>query len=139
MASTKLIFYKAEYGDWTDKLIAWWTKSPYSHVEIVLKENSCFSASPREDLVRIKNIDIESGHWDAVETNLKIDLTRIGNILNKKYDWLGIFLSETIPLDIHDRGKWYCSEGCSYVLRLDETRVSPGELYETALKHKIDV
>ena len=34
MASNiRLAFYKGK-GDWVDKVIKWWTKSQYSHVEV---------------------------------------------------------------------------------------------------------
>ena len=42
----RLAFYKGK-GDWVDKLVRWWTKSQYSHVEVVVG-NTWISSSPRD-------------------------------------------------------------------------------------------
>ena len=49
--AVRLAFYKGE-GDWVDKLVRWWTKSQYSHVEVV--GNMWVSSSPRDGGVNAK-------------------------------------------------------------------------------------
>ena len=34
----KIAFYKGQ-GNWLNKIIRWWTKSPYSHAELILPNN----------------------------------------------------------------------------------------------------
>ena len=42
----KLAFYKGK-GNWKNKVIRWWTKSPYSHVELILPDGDTWvSISP---------------------------------------------------------------------------------------------
>ncbi len=70
--------------------------------------------------------------WDYVD--IEIDEYILEAVYDehqgKGYDWLGIFFSQWIPLNIHQKSKCYCSEFCAEVLQLDKTGVSPQELYE---------
>lgn len=128
----ELYFYKAEYGSWVDKLIAWWTDSKYSHVELHVGNGQFFSSSPREGEVRYKYIDIKQEHWDIVllPVDTKVDLIRMEGLIGKKYDWLGIFMHQFLPLNTQWSFKWWCSEAIGYVLGLDNFRINPQELYE---------
>ena len=51
----RVAFYKGE-GNFFDKLIRWWTKSSYSHCELIFSDGIFFSADPRDGGVRYKNI-----------------------------------------------------------------------------------
>ncbi len=140
----RFAFYKAEYGDWLDKLIAWYTRGPYSHVEMFFeKDNICFSSSPRDGGTRWKTIpDIKtSGKWVIVDTpyvdenKLKI---KCNAQLGKKYDWFCIFFNFVIPFDIHDPKRWICSEICAkLVLKLKYAfKFSPNSLFKEVTKCK---
>lgn len=48
--AVRLAFYKGE-GDWVDKVVRWWTKSQYSHVEVIVGD-TWYSSSPRDGGVR---------------------------------------------------------------------------------------
>ena len=56
----------------------------------------------------------------------------------KDYDWKGIFLSQFIPADIHDKEKWFCNEICGEVLKKagviniirDTNEYNPGSFQE---------
>lgn len=137
---TRLAFYRAEYGNIVDKTIALWTSSLYSHVEIVVGDDPrtayWYSTSPRLLRITKRHINYDPDKWRLIDVD--IDLDRLEKIYNEtkgaKYDFLGILLSEIIPLDIHNQNRWYCSEWCSYVLDLENTRMSPQKLYEEITK-----
>jgi hypothetical protein len=98
----KLAFYKgnqphSENSQFFDKAICLWTRSPYSHVEMIFDASEwprgmlaaevekqgktiqpgdplnwpyirlCFSSSPRDGGVRFKWIDIDPAQWDVRE------------------------------------------------------------------------
>ena len=116
----KLAFYKGK-GDWTDKLIRLWTHSKYSHVELIIN-GLWYSTSPRDLRVRAKQIEPKQGHWDFVEIDVSIKQKKemvkfFKSQFGKKYDWLGIFLSQVIPLNIQEPSRWFCSEICSCALK----------------------
>ena len=61
----QLAFYKAK-GDWVDWIVRKWTKSIYSHCEVVIGDE-WFSSSPRDGGVRMKKIEYKPEDWDLVE------------------------------------------------------------------------
>ena len=63
----ELLFYRAEKGNWQDKLIALWTRGIYSHVEIRFSDGMCFTSSNREGGTRFIDIYIREGVWDVVD------------------------------------------------------------------------
>ena len=116
----QLAFYKGK-GDWMDKVIRWWTRSPYSHCEIVI-DGIWYSSSPRTGKVRAATIYPKENHWDFIELlctaeQKQIMVRALESQLGKPYDYLGIFLSQVIPLSIQDPTKWFCSEICSCALK----------------------
>ena len=111
-----LAFYKYK-GDWTDKVIRWYTHSPYSHTEMVI-DGVWYSSSPRDGKVRRKVIIPKEGHWDFIEIPCSLAQKNkmkafFESQMDKRYDLLGIALSQVIPLNIQDPNKWFCSEICS--------------------------
>jgi len=109
----ELAFYRGN-GNNFDKLIRWWTDSDYSHVEIVINGVG-YSSSPRDGGVRKANINFGNGNWDMFEipcTYLQEEKIRLffEREMWKKYDWLGIFLTQAIPIGTQDPLRWFCSE-----------------------------
>lgn len=132
MAKAHLAFYIAEHGNLVDKAIAWWTKSKYSHVELVF-DGYWYSTSPRDLKVRKKMMAPKQGHWEIV--NVEIDQDYLQQFFfitqGRKYDWLGIFLSQFMPLNIHDDRRYFCSEWVATVLQIpNANRYSPEDLYQ---------
>lgn len=126
----RLAFYKGK-GDWTDKAIRLWTKSKYSHVELVVGDY-WYSTSPRDMKVRKKKIVPNPDNWDYVDVHIYEEnlLEMYNSTRGAKYDWLGILLSQFIPLSIHNRDRWFCSEWCAEILYLDySNEYSPQDLY----------
>ncbi len=134
----KLAFYKAK-GNWKDKLIRFWTKGPYSHVEIVSEDGYMYSSSPRDNGVRKKKHTYDPKKWDYVEVeiNPKILEEFYEETKGEHYDLAGI-LGFVIP--VKDRtNRWFCSEWCSNVLKIsghkamwkqEPSKISPNRLYK---------
>lgn len=127
----KIAFYKVSKGNWIDKLIGWWTKSEYSHSELVI-DQWWYSISPRDVKLRRKNIQPNPEHWDYVD--VEIDELWF-KVLYKKYegcgyDWLGIALTEWLPLNVEHPKKFYCSEWCAKVIGYSPAQMSPQKLWE---------
>lgn len=144
----EVIFYKAKYGKLFDKLIAFWTRGEYSHCEIRFSDGNNFSADSWENEVRFKKFTPSSKKWDTLkipdyianeELCRKFCETQVG----KKYDWLGIFLSQLIPLNIHDKNKFFCSEidakalsEAGIVFEISFNKIHPNKLYKILKKIK---
>lgn len=133
----KLAFYKGE-GNWVDKIIRWWTKSQYSHVEVVVGD-MWYSSSPRDGGVRSMRMeDYNAEHWDiigypGVSASDVFDLFR--KTKGSKYDFIGILFSQVLPIGLHSSTKWYCSEWAAE-LKYNNTNISPQELYELVSNKK---
>ena len=119
MVKAKIALYKGK-GDITDKLIRWWTKSKYSHVEIVMGQ-TWTSISPITMRLKSRIINANNDRWDFID--VEIDKQNFDNIISKfygcKYDWTGIFLSQFLPLGIQNPSRLFCSEFVAMVMKLD--------------------
>ena len=136
MVKAQLAFYVAKNGNWVDKLIAWYTKSQYSHVELIYN-GYWYSTSPRDLEVRRKTLIGKEGHW--VYKDVTIDLVHLETVFEqtkgKKYDWLGIFLSQFLPLNTHNKNRYFCSEWVATVMKIPSPHLySPQDLYEEVTK-----
>lgn len=131
-----LAFYKAE-GELLDQLIRWWTRGPYSHVEIVvgdpIGEVTILSSSPRDGGVRQRRITIDPDHWDLLMVDAE-ELSATALVLSQRgrgYDWLGIIFNFVLPLRWQSRRRWFCSEICGAALGLPEPHLfHPNSLFQ---------
>ena len=120
----KIAFYRG-HGRLRDRAIRWWTRSPYSHVELVLPNNGGWIGiyppdSPRVRL-RAYNDSYKRNEWDFI--NLSVTREQVEAILDfydktkgQGYDWVGMVLSHVTPFKIKKTNKWYCSEWVAYAL-----------------------
>lgn len=127
----QLAFYIGK-GNIVDKAIRLWTKSKYSHVELILNDE-WYSTSPRLLQVSKRYINPNIDSWEYVE--IEIDTLHISDFYEKtagkKYDWLGIALSQFMPFDTQSKDRWFCSEWCAEALKLSSSnRYSPEKLYQ---------
>ena len=152
----QIAFYKGE-GNWLNKLVRWWTKSKYSHAELILPDGitwlgiSPFLKSKVESREKLIVDDLE---WDFV--SIRITEEQYQNIIDfynetcgNGYDWTGMLLSQFLPFRIKHNKRWYCSEWIAYALRIscvvdwkiikiyDRKDLSPGVLYDITKKIKI--
>jgi len=127
-----------------NRLISWWTKGPYCHVEIFYKDDDGFlkkfSSSPECGYVRTKKTEFYVEGYDFVpftitEEQYKIFKEYEQELLCGKYDWAGII---GFILPTKDRSKqWFCSEVTSNYLKIigyrkmwkiEPSEVSPNKL-----------
>ena len=140
-----LAFKKQTSTKFLDKLIAgaikWRTKSKYFHIEMIVK-NDWISTNPDVGAVYITPLHNLNDHYDYVDVkmhgaNVKKMVKFAQSQLGKKYDWKGILLSQTIPLNIEDKDKWFCSEIVAemleqggYKLSKPSNQYSPEDIYK---------
>lgn len=145
--SLKLAFkYKAKKTPLYGKVISWWCKSPYYHIETILFDKYWISASWNEN-VYIRDLGPLKDTWDYVELNpLPVTDEQITNIikyLNEQngtnYDRLGIFLTQVIKINLNSPKDWICSELAAMILQLLGVKkfftqipctYSPGDIYK---------
>lgn len=131
--TVRLALYKAS-GDVMDRAVRAWTRSPYSHCELVLEDGRFVSSSPRDGGVRAKYIEPATDTWDFMAVPW-VEQGDVEAALKREsgagYDWVGIVGSQLLPVGVHSRKRWFCSEFCGAVMGLEKPeRYSPGELAE---------
>ena len=151
----KVAFYKG-IGSWKNKLIRWWTGSPYSHVELIMPDNfTWISISPflTSTVSARTKVDFDLENWDFVDLEVTQEQNNVILDFFKetegcKYDWTGMLLSQFVPFHIKRKGKWYCSEWIAYALRIagvvnwrtiklyDRCDLSPGVLFRIVQEEK---
>lgn len=128
---TKNIYLKIAFkkiiknSDIVEKVIGKITKSKYCHCEIII--NDIWVSSNSKEGVTIKeHFDYGNNEWDfydfpvieIMERDYKIIFDFIRKQDDKRYDYLGIILSQLIPISVHNRNKYFCSEISAKVLQL---------------------
>lgn len=145
----RIAFYKGE-GGWHNRLITWWTNSPYSHAELILPDGiTWISISPFLNckVTARPKVTYDATNWDFLDFNItQVQYESILKFYDQtagcRYDWVGMFLSQFIPFHIKQKNRWYCSEWIAYALMLsnvvswqekaifDCADLSPGTLYQ---------
>lgn len=161
MTIIRVAFYKGDDG-WIHKLVRRWTKSKYSHAELILPDGRTWiSISPflsSRVAARIKYSIEDAKDWDYLSFELsdrdpvrKYQLDQLYKFIEMtqgcKYDWVGMIMSQICPFLVKRRNKWYCSEWIAHAmvnsrivmwddLRLYDTPdLSPGRLYTLLTSH----
>jgi len=151
-----IAFYKGSDG-WIHRVIRWWTKSQFSHAELVMPDGvTWISISPflsSRVAPRIQYRIEKPEDWSYLVFKLsdrtpvkKYQLDQLYKFIEEtqgaRYDWVGMVMSHFCPYLIKRRGKWYCSEWIAHALvnsrivmwddlRLYDTPdLSPGKLYD---------
>ena len=136
--------YKKKGTSFMSKVICWWTKSRFFHVELIIG-SKWISSNSDEGGVTIKDLKPLNDNWEYLQLP-KIHLTKeqydkimmwINSQSGKKYDWTAIFLSTFLPLRWQSDNKWFCSEIVTTILKFmlvsevinsDPGRITPGGL-----------
>lgn len=112
--TVKLALYKGK-GTFVNAFIRWWTRSIYSHCELVVN-GACYSSSGMDGGVRRKQIDLNDGKWDLVDLDWVTE-EQVVSYFNKtdhyRYGYFGL-----IKAQLFNRGKGqskapFCSEWCA--------------------------
>lgn len=133
MAAVQLALYKPHRPtDIGGRLVCWWTRSPYSHCELVVG-GKCYSSSVRDGGVRETVIRLDSGHWDLVElpwVSAADVLLHFARTKGQPYGWLDVLLRQIFN-KCGDAPGWFCSEWCAAAIGLHNPQAySPAALGE---------
>lgn len=138
----QIAFYKGR-GKLFNRLVSWWLRGPYSHVELVMYTEAngtskCASSSYEDKGVRIKYMKLNPLHWDLIP--IKGSLIHVDDWITthdkEKYDILGIlgFVWRPIP---ESKTKWMCSEAVASMLGWKEAwRLDPMSLWSAVSTNK---
>lgn len=130
-------------SDLLEKAIGKWTKSKYSHVEIIIG-TKWISSLPGKG-VHVLDLLPLNNTWDYHDLGkLRLSELQYNTLITwvkqqdgKDYDWVGIFFSQILPLQMNDTDDWFCSEYVTKILQLigllevqdlQPNLVSPGKL-----------
>lgn len=135
----KIAFYKAGFKRFFDFVIILASRSRYSHCEIIFSDGLCASASPRDNGVRFKKIDLDSGHWDIVDlSRYHFDEAEVRQWFidhaNQAYDWRGA-IGSAFNLKLISDNKKFCSQACAYALGLNLV-TTPAKLHKFLTKSR---
>jgi hypothetical protein len=129
-----------------DAAIRFWTRSDYSHVEMLdisqsqwkrdVFEAVAASSSWRDGGVRSKTIEFKVAHWDFVGlpwapvNAMKVVQAEIG----AGYDYWGLIMSQILDFRQQQANRWFCSEICAHALGFAAPhKYSPGSLFTKVL------
>lgn len=126
------------------KTISWWTKSKYYHIELIfgdywISSNAECGGVTISPLAPLKHTWEYHDLGDIEITTKQLEYVKefIKQQEGKKYDWLGIVCSQTLPFNWHSKNKWFCSEIVTKLLQLltikkaydvDPNSMSPGDV-----------
>ena len=143
----KVAFQKNDHSFFAG-LIRWWTRSPYSHCELLFDDGVMFSSHIAQHGTRFWTPGILSANvWDVyhIPTTLEEDIrvrAFCGSELGCSYDWIGILFSQFIRLQREHPRKWFCSEICAAALQkvglltgAKPCTFSPGKLHKRIKEH----
>lgn len=119
----EIAFYKSD-KTLLDKGIRFFSKSPYSHCEIIIDRLHSISASGRDGGVRIKKYEDmnfnDTNKWDIYKlkvNNIKSDeLVKFVEEYKYKYDFISIILYHMLRIPINIKKKYICSEYCYMII-----------------------
>lgn len=129
----RLAFYKGRRGGFAglfDAAVRWWTRGPYSHVELIFSNGLAASASQRDGGVRFKLIAFHPDRWDFVDVggDELAAFAWFEDHDGAAYDYAGLFGFVWRPGKGAGR-RWFCSEAIAAALRYrDPWRFCPNTL-----------
>lgn len=125
-----------EWNDFIGHAICAWTRSPYSHVELVI-DGICYSSSLRDGGVRAKRINLYPHWWRVIPIEwASADFAKgfFESHLGAPYGYADLIGQHVVRLPWHDPNGWICSEICAAALELSRPhQFSPGSLVDYVL------
>lgn len=126
------------------RLIKWYTKSSYSHCEIIIM-NHWISSSVEYGGVKVNKLRPLSDSWEYLKIEVQPELTAkaLGFAFKQEgssYDYFGVLFNQFLKINKFKMGnKWFCSEICARLLKelqepnakkMNPRAQSPGDLYK---------
>ena len=118
--------YKGK-GRLHNAIVRRWTKSIYSHAELILPDQTSITIFPfslkgiHRAPFDAENEPEEDWEFICVPVNphqLSIIEKFYEQTKEQQYDWVGLLASQLGPFHIKHKNGWYCSEWIAYALRL---------------------
>lgn len=131
-----------------DLAIRLWTWSKYSHCEIIFNDGRTFGCDvsfPGTTKYTKKTYD--PAYWDIFNLDISLEQENIirkftNQEVNCKYDWIGIFFTQFIPLGFEMKARWFCSEVVTaafqkigWLLGIQPKKVSPKKLFDLIISN----
>ena len=124
--TVQLALYKGK-GEFGNAVIRWWTRSPYSHCELVV-DGWCYSSSVMDKGVRKKQvgtgadqIDLRAEHWDLVPLRWADAAAILQHFVRTdpdRYGWPTLIASQLLNRNLQVEHAAFCSEWCAAALGL---------------------
>jgi hypothetical protein len=120
----RIAFFKGNKHEYHHRFIRWWCKSLYSHAEIVLDDGQTWvSISPflySRVTARVRTA-VDQDDWDFIDLFATADeILALKDFISETtvdgYDWIGMFLSQVLPVIVKGKGRWYCSSWIAHAL-----------------------
>lgn len=131
----QLALYKGK-GLIGNALVRRWTRSPYSHCELVIGDY-CYSSSLMDKGVRRKQIILKPENWMLVPLPSDREAGALAYFEKTKdegYSWLDLARSQVFNSGADEAGAAFCSEWCAAALGLpNPTSYSPKTLAELVI------
>lgn len=118
-----LAFKKVDTKNFYSNIVSKWTKSRYTHIEIIIDKT--WVSSVEGIGVHLKELKPKKDVYDYLDLRVIVTEEQYNKLFtwlhqqnNKKYDTVGILFSQIIPLRLDSRDKWFCSELVTKILQL---------------------
>ena len=126
----KIAFYRGQ-GMIGNALIRFWTRSPYSHCELIVGDK-WMSSSLMDGGVRAKTIIKDPAHWDVIDIPWASEEDVVHYFIQTKgnsYSWLDLIRAQVFNRTSNQNGADFCSEWCAAALGIPcPTTFSPKTL-----------
>jgi len=144
MKKMHIAFYKAKYGDFSDKLIDWGSgKLGYSHCEFVINPTTMIGAHyTGNGVAKFYYNDVyNSKLWDVYELDLPKTKAKqfMHDMVGTEYDSIGVAL-HFVGLHYSDKEKVWCSEVCAMAInRTKEIEIPTLEMPNDLVAHILEL
>lgn len=124
LQKVRVAFYRGSRDEWNHRFIRWWTKSDFSHAELVLPGGETWVSISPFIFSRVSaKVVVNPRHEDWVYVDLWVTESRvralkefISETTGDRYDWVGMLLSQVLPFIVKGKGRWYCSSWIAHAL-----------------------
>jgi hypothetical protein len=123
-----------------DKIIKWWDRGAYCHVECILDQapDGTYTIASSEPGVGVRTLTgqrLSPADWDFVNVP-KVDAAAVklwfDEHAGEPYFWMGLFGFVVRPAVRWSKSKWFCSEAClTAAFGIQQSwRFTPTAMYE---------